>query len=54
MLTLDLADDESSWDLKSDGTYSRVVPQVGVCAQQRFEELARDRTRRRRDGDGAT
>jgi polyphosphate kinase len=53
ILTLDLADDESSWDLRGDGTYSRVVPQVGVCAQQRFEELARDRTRRRRDGDGA-
>jgi len=48
ILTLDLADDESSWELHADGTWSRVARVVGLCAQRRLEELARERSRRRR------
>jgi polyphosphate kinase len=48
VLTLDLADDESSWTLHADGTWSRVASSTGLCAQRRFEELARERSRRRR------
>ncbi len=48
ILTLDLADDENSWELRPDGSWPRVATAVGLCAQRRFEELARERSRRRR------
>ncbi|MGD0742394.1 MAG: polyphosphate kinase 1 [Acidimicrobiales bacterium] len=51
ILALDLADDESSWDLRADGIYTRIETKLGVCAQKRFEELARERSRRRREPD---
>ncbi len=53
ILTLDLADDASSWELHADGNWSRVANSDGLYAQRRFEELARERSRRRRAGDGA-
>jgi polyphosphate kinase len=53
ILTLDLADDECSWELGADGNWSRVATSAGLCARRRFEELARERSRRRRPADGA-
>lgn len=53
ILALDLADDVSSWELESTGAWRRVPNIRGVLAQRRFEELARERSRRRRGTDGA-
>jgi polyphosphate kinase len=53
ILTLDLLDDESSWQLHPDGSWKRLAPVRGVRAQRRFEELARERSRRRRPSEGA-
>ncbi|MGA8296147.1 MAG: polyphosphate kinase 1 [Acidimicrobiales bacterium] len=53
ILALDLSDDTSSWDLDPDGSWERVRTIRGIHAQRRFEELARERSRRRRGTDGA-
>lgn len=53
ILSLDFQDDTSSWNLDGTGDWQR-VPQIrAVHAQRRFEELARERSRRRRGADGA-
>jgi polyphosphate kinase len=53
ILALDLQDDTFSWALDQIGDWRR-LPQVrGIHAQRRFEELARERSRRRRGADGA-
>jgi polyphosphate kinase len=48
ILTLNLADDESSWELHADGTWTRVRTSAGVCAQRQLQEMAQERSRRRR------
>ena len=53
ILALDFQDDTSSWTLDSDGKWRRVQQIREVHAQRRFEELARERSRRRRGADGA-
>jgi polyphosphate kinase len=53
ILALDLQDDTSSWELEPSGDWHRVQQIRGIHAQRRFEELARERSRRRRGVDGA-
>ncbi|MGB9113211.1 MAG: polyphosphate kinase 1 [Acidimicrobiales bacterium] len=53
ILTLDRQDDTSSWVLEPSGDWRRVQQVRGIHAQRRFEELARERSRRRRGADGA-
>ncbi len=53
ILTLDRLDDTSSWTLDPGGDWRRVQQVRGIHAQRRFEELARERSRRRRGPDGA-
>jgi len=53
ILALDLADDENSWELRGDGSWKRLPATAGLSAQRRFEELARERSRRRRTSEGA-
>lgn len=53
ILALDLADDESSWELQGDGAWKRLAATTGLSAQRRLEELARERSRRRRSSEGA-
>ena len=47
-IELNLADDTNSWELGPDGDWVRVVPVLGLSAQQRLQELALERARRRR------
>jgi polyphosphate kinase len=47
-LQLNLADDTNAWELGPDGTWTRVVPVLGLSAQRRLQELAVERARRRR------
>ncbi len=50
-LELNLEDDVSTWELSSDGTWHR-VPQVnGVSTQKRLQELAVERSRKRRSSE---
>lgn len=45
ILQVELADDRLAWALDGDGDWRRVPPEAGVDAQQRLEDLARERTR---------
>ena len=47
-IQLNLADDTNSWELGPDGTWTRVVPVLGLSVQRRLQELALERARRRR------
>ncbi|MGA2802799.1 MAG: polyphosphate kinase 1 [Acidimicrobiales bacterium] len=47
-LQLGLADDTNAWELGPDGTWTRVVPVLGLSVQRRLQELALERARRRR------
>ena len=49
VMELNLADDTNSWTLGPEGTWSRVERRLGVSAQRRLQELARERARRRRE-----
>ncbi|MCU1494182.1 MAG: polyphosphate kinase 1 [Acidimicrobiaceae bacterium] len=46
-LELDLADDTHAWTLRSDGTWRRMQTVRGLNAQQRLQQLALERARRR-------
>ncbi|MHB1987077.1 MAG: polyphosphate kinase 1 [Acidimicrobiales bacterium] len=50
-LALNLADDTNTWELRSDGSWLRLSPHEGVNTQQRLQELAIERARRRRSAD---
>jgi len=51
VLDINLADDTNSWALGPNGTWERVPTVEGVSAQRRLQELARERARRRREGE---
>ena len=46
-LALNLADDTNSWELGPDGSWSRLAHERGVSAQERLQELALERARKR-------
>lgn len=52
ILEIVLADDTNSWELEADGTWVRVERVQGFSAQRRFQELALERARRRREPEG--
>ncbi|MGH9267472.1 MAG: polyphosphate kinase 1, partial [Acidimicrobiales bacterium] len=52
ILDVGLADDTRAWELGPDGRWQKVATVKGVNAHVRLQELAYDRARRRRDGDG--
>jgi len=47
-LELNLMDDVSTWELGSDGVWSRVPQVLGVATQRRLQELAVERAHKRR------
>jgi polyphosphate kinase len=49
ILGVDLADDTLSWELGADGEWAKVPTTVGIDAHRRFQELAIERARRRRE-----
>ncbi len=49
IIDLNLADDTQTWLLGSDGSWSRAPNVRGVTAQRRFQEIALERARHRRD-----
>jgi polyphosphate kinase len=49
ILDLDLADDTRAWELASDGSWHKVPTRLGVHAQHALQELAINRSRRRRE-----
>jgi polyphosphate kinase len=49
ILQLDLADDTRAWELGPDGTWHKVPTVMGNNAQQTLQELAVNRSRRRRE-----
>ena len=51
VLDINLADDTNSWVLGPNGVWERVPTVEGVSAQRRLQELARERARRRREGE---
>jgi hypothetical protein len=51
ILAVDLADDALSWQLEPGGEWTKVPVTAGVNAQRRFQELALERARRRREPD---
>jgi len=51
VLDINLADDTNSWVLGPNGIWERVPTVEGVSAQRRLQELARERARRRREGE---
>ncbi|MCL4448908.1 MAG: polyphosphate kinase 1 [Actinobacteria bacterium] len=51
ILTLDMLDDTNTWILRPDDTWERVASPQGINAQERLAELARQRARRRREGE---
>jgi len=51
VLDINLADDTNSWALGPNGTWERVPTVEGVSAQRRLQDLARERARRRREGE---
>ena len=51
VLELNLADDTNAWVLDAEGSWSRLAPVTGTSAQQRLQELARERARRRREAE---
>jgi polyphosphate kinase len=50
-IELNLADDTNSWVLGPDGDWVRVTSVLGLSAQQRLQELALERARRRRSSE---
>jgi polyphosphate kinase len=53
ILATELADDELAWELSGDGVWRKVPVTVGLNAQQRLQDLALARVRRRTDGEAA-
>jgi polyphosphate kinase len=53
ILDLDLADDTQSWELRG-SSWVRVTRHKGLNAQRELQEMALDRSRRRRDPDALT
>jgi polyphosphate kinase len=53
ILTTELTDDERAWEMAPDSSWHRVPVVGGINAQQRFQELALARTRRRGDVEAA-
>jgi polyphosphate kinase len=49
VMELVLADDSNAWALQPDGSWNRVERHLGLNAQRRLQELARQRARRRRE-----
>ena len=49
ILAVNLADDMLAWELASDATWRKVPTSIGISAQRRFQELAVERARRRRE-----
>jgi len=49
ILDINREDDTLAWELGPDGVWTKVPTVVGVNTHRRLQELARDRTRRRRD-----
>jgi polyphosphate kinase len=49
ILELDLADDTRAWELDPDDSWHKVTTRAGVHAQQALQELAVNRSRRRRE-----
>jgi polyphosphate kinase len=45
ILDVELADDRLAWQLDADGSWRRIVSDLGLDAQERFVELARERAR---------
>jgi polyphosphate kinase len=50
-LELNLEDDVSTWELSSSGTWQRVPQLKGVSTQKRLQELAVERSRKRRSSE---
>ena len=51
ILEVELADDVLAWELRGDGTWSKVPTVTGLNAQRQFQDLAVERARRRREPD---
>jgi 8-oxo-dGTP pyrophosphatase MutT (NUDIX family) len=51
ILAINLADDVLAWELLEDGTWRKVPTRRGLSAQNRFQDLAVQRARRRREPD---
>jgi polyphosphate kinase len=49
VLDLNLADDTNAWSLGADGSWARVPTTEGINVQERLQDLARDRARRRHE-----
>ena len=49
VMDLVLSDDTNAWALRPDGSWHRVEQHIGLNAQRRLQELARERARRRRE-----
>jgi polyphosphate kinase len=49
ILAVNLADDMLAWELRSDATWAKSPTAIGISAQRRFQELAIERARRRRE-----
>jgi polyphosphate kinase len=49
VLDLNLADDTNAWTLGADETWARVPTMAALSVQERLQDLARDRARRRRE-----
>jgi polyphosphate kinase len=47
ILAAELADDALAWELRGDGTWTKVAPDRGFSAQRHFQEEAVERARRR-------
>jgi polyphosphate kinase len=54
ILELDLADDVQAWVMRQDASWARVPTVVGLSAQRALQELALERSRRRREPDALT
>jgi polyphosphate kinase len=51
ILAAELADDALAWELRGDGTWYKIPPDIGFSAQRHFQEEAMERARRRREPD---
>ncbi len=51
ILAVELADDALAWELRGDGTWYKIPPDIGFSAQRHFQDEALERARRRREPD---